>query len=70
MLSKQANKALFSLMKQLPNLSYPKPSLMCYLFDSFKPVMNYGAEAVADLGGFQGFHGTPLLASVMIYIYI
>ena len=44
MLSKQANKALFSLMKQLPNLSYPKPSLMCYLFDSFKPVMNYGAE--------------------------
>ena len=23
-------------------------------------------KAVADLGGFQGFHGTPLLASVMI----
>ena len=44
-LSKQANKALFSLMKQLSNLSYPKPSLMCYLLDSLiKPVMNYGAE--------------------------
>ena len=44
-LSKQANKALFSLMKQLSNLSYSKPSLMCYLFDSLiKPVMNYGAE--------------------------
>ena len=41
-LSKQANKALFSLMKQLSNLSYPKPSLMCHLFDSLiKPVMNY-----------------------------
>ena len=24
---------------------------------------------VADLGGFQGFHGTPLLASVMIEGY-
>ena len=45
-LSKQANKALFSLMKKLSNLSYPKPSLMCHLFDSLiKPVMNYGAEA-------------------------
>ena len=32
-------------MKQLSNLSYPKPSLMCHLFDSLiKPVMNYGAE--------------------------
>ena len=26
-------------------------------------------DAVADLGGFQGFHGTPLLASVMIEGY-
>ena len=44
-LSKQANKTLFSLMKQLSNLLYPKPSLMCHLFDSLiKPVMNYGAE--------------------------
>ena len=25
--------------------------------------------SVADLGGFQGFHGTPLLASVMIEGY-
>ena len=44
-LSMQANKALFSLMKQLSNLSYPKPSVMCHLFDCLiKPVMNYGAE--------------------------
>ena len=71
MLSKQANKALFSLMKQLPNLSYPKPSLMCYLFDSFKPVMNYGAEAVADLGGVPRVPWNPPFGfSDDIYIYI
>ena len=29
-LAKQANKALFSLMKQSLNLLNPKPSLMCY----------------------------------------
>ena len=45
-LAKQANKALFSLMKKLSNLSYPKPSLMCCLFDMLmvKPVMDYGSE--------------------------
>ena len=37
--------ALFSLMKKLSNLSYPKPSLMCYLFDMLiKPIMDYGSE--------------------------
>ena len=43
-LSKQTNKALFSLMK---NLSYPnkRSSLMYYLFDALiKPVMDYGSE--------------------------
>ena len=29
----------------------------------------YLPTAVADLGGFQGFHGTPLLASVVIESY-
>ena len=38
----QANKALFSLMKILSNLSYPKP---CYLFDLLvTPIMNYASE--------------------------
>ena len=40
-LAKQANKALFSQMKKLSNLSYPKPSIMCYLFDMLiKPIMH------------------------------
>ena len=44
-LAKQANKALFFLMKMLSNLSYPKPSLMWYLFDMLiKPIMDYGSE--------------------------
>ena len=45
-LAKQANKALFSLMKKLSNLSYPKPSLInVLLFDTLiKPVMDYGLE--------------------------
>ena len=45
LLANQANKALFSLMKTLSNLSYPKPSLMCYLFDLLvRPVLNYASE--------------------------
>ena len=44
-LAKQANKALFSLLKTLLKLSYPKPSLMCYLFDLLvKPVMDYASK--------------------------
>ena len=44
-LAKQANKALFSVMKMLLTLSYPKPSLMCYLFDLLvKPVMDHPSE--------------------------
>ena len=41
-LAKQANKALFSLMK---SYQYHKPSLMCYLFDMLiKPVIDYGSD--------------------------
>ena len=44
-LANQANKALFSLIKTLSNLFYPKPSLMCYLFDLLvNPIMNYASE--------------------------
>ena len=32
-------------MRKLSNLSYPKPDLMCYLFDTLiKQVMDYGSE--------------------------
>ena len=42
-LAKQANnyEALFSLMKKLSKLSYPKPSLMCYLFDMYANLTSY-----------------------------
>ena len=42
-LAKQAfiNKALFSLMKKLSNLSYPKPSLMCCLYDMLTKPCSY-----------------------------
>ena len=44
-LAKEANKALFSLMKNLSNLSYPYPSLMRYLFDPLTiAVMDNGSE--------------------------
>ncbi len=44
-LANQSNKALFSLMKVSSALSFPPPTVMCYLFDSLiKPIMEYGAE--------------------------
>ena len=43
MMAKQAmQQGLISLMKKLSYLYYPKPSLVCYLFDMLiKPVMDY-----------------------------
>ncbi len=44
-LANQSNKALFSLMKVSTALSFPPPTVMCYLFDSLiKPITEYGAE--------------------------
>ena len=44
-LASQASKALFSLMKTASRLSFPKPSLLCYMFDSpVRPVAEYGSE--------------------------
>lgn len=44
-LANQASKALFSLIRAATKLSFPDPSLLCYLFDSLvKPVLEYGNE--------------------------
>ena len=44
-LANQTRKALFTLMRGAAKLSFPKPSLLCYLFDSLvRPVAEYGCE--------------------------
>lgn len=44
-LANQASKALFSLMKAASRLSFPKATLLSYLFDSLiRPVAEYGNE--------------------------
>ena len=44
-LAKQAQKAIFSLFKQIRHLQFPKPSLLCHLFNSLiLPIANYGCE--------------------------
>ena len=49
-LAKQAQKAMYGLLKKIANLRYPPPVLMCKLFDAVvAPVCNYACE----LWGFQ-----------------
>ena len=44
-LAKQAQKAMFSLFKKIRHLQFPKPSLLCHLFNSLiLPIANYGCE--------------------------
>ena len=44
-LANQTSKALFALMRGASKLSFPKPSLLCHLFDTLvKPVAEYGSE--------------------------
>ena len=44
-LTNQAQKAMFSLFKKIRLLQFPKPSLLCHLFDSLiSPIANYGCE--------------------------
>ena len=46
-LANQAQKAMFSLLKKkkIRHLQFPKPSLLCHLFDSLIcPIANYGCE--------------------------
>ena len=44
-LANQANKTLFALMRGASKLFFPKPSLLCHLFDSLvRPVTEYGSE--------------------------
>ena len=44
-LANQTSKALFALMRGASKLSFPKRSLLCYLFDTLiKPVAEYGSE--------------------------
>ena len=44
-LANQTSKALFTLMRGAAKLSFPKSSLLCYLFDSLvRPVADYGCE--------------------------
>jgi len=44
-LANQASKALFMLMRGASKLSFPKPTLLCHLFDSLvRPVADYGSE--------------------------
>ena len=44
-LANQAQKAMFSLLKKIRHLQFPKPSLLCHLFDSLiRPIANYGCE--------------------------
>ena len=44
-LSNQTSKALFTLMRGATKLSFPKPALLCHLFDSLvRPVAEYGSE--------------------------
>ena len=44
-LAKQAQRAMFSLFKKIRHLQFPKPSLLCHLFDSLiRPIANYGCE--------------------------
>ena len=46
-LAKQAQKAMFSLFKKI---QFPKPSLLCHLFDSLiRPIANYGCEVWAHV---------------------
>ena len=44
-LANQSSKALFTLMRGATKLSFPKPALLCHLFDSLvRPVVEYGSE--------------------------
>ena len=44
-LANQAQKAMFSLLKKIRHLQFPKPSLLCHLFDSLiHPIANHGCE--------------------------
>ena len=44
-LANQATKALFSLFRVTAKLSFPDPSLTCFLFDILvKPILEYGNE--------------------------
>ena len=44
-LANQTSKALFTLMRGATKLSFPKPALLCHLFDSLvRPVAEYGSE--------------------------
>ena len=44
-LANQTSKALFTLMRGATKLSFPKPDLLCHLFDSLvRPVAEYGSE--------------------------
>ena len=44
-LQNRRKKAMFSLFKKIRHLQFPKPSLLCHLFESLiRPIANYGCE--------------------------